>query len=373
MPSVSLTYPPRVLYGNDILQNLGTYVAGIAKRALVVTESVMRHESYLATALDSLEERGIECIVFDSISPGATSAVLSEVAELVRASKPQVVIGFGGVRVLAAARFAAHEGSRNWPPSTSSVKYFEVPASCRNPLMFKNEVVITDAATMLPQIRQVRGGILHSVIIDPTLTRTLSPRFFSVAMLDILLSSAEGYLAGSANFYSDTLLERALELVGDSLLDSLRSRGLPLPTEKVCEAGLLSAMGLGATNIGIGSALAFAMNSRYRIPKSWAAAVLLPHILELHLETGATKLAKIAGWLGEDIQGRHAQSVAGKASEATRRMLGLFQLPTRLRDLKLELSDIQVLGEAALALPFATSGPLHLDSGSVSDLLKQAY
>src|SRR5690606_18054396 len=132
MPSVSLTYPPRVLYGNDILQNLGTYVAGIAKRALVVTESVMRHESYLATALDSLEARGIECIVFDSISPGATSAVLSEAAELVRASKPQVVIGFGGVRVLAAARFAAHEGSRNWPPSTSSVKYFEVPASCRN-------------------------------------------------------------------------------------------------------------------------------------------------------------------------------------------------------------------------------------------------
>lgn len=372
MSSISLSFPSRIHYGLDILPELGALVRTVARRALIVTESAMHVEHHLERCVDSLQAAGVDTIVFEDIGPLVSTVVVNEATDLVRASKPQLVIGLGGMRVLAAARLAAHWGA---PRGTASTAPFciEIPTSCRNHSLFRNEAIITDSTTSQTTIVPLPARLLHSVVVDPSLTYSLSTRYFSVAILDTLLASIEGYLSDRAHFISDTYLEKAISTIGDSLGVLMRSSEDMQARNKACEAGLLSAMGLGTTCQGIGGAVSLVINSKHKVPKSWVSAVLLPHVLELYIEHHPVKLARIAQWLGEDVHGMHAESVAHKAVDVSRRIIGILKLPGRLRDLNLSLSDIGEIPELALNLPYAKTLPFRMDHDQVYELIKKAF
>ncbi|NCN05346.1 MAG: iron-containing alcohol dehydrogenase [Spirochaetales bacterium] len=373
MAQVSLSFPARVLYGVEIFRDLGKIAREIGTRTLVVTESVMHTETYLEQALKSLKMSGVDSIVFDDIPPSATSLAVSDAAELVRASKPHSVISLGGTRVLAVARLAALEGRRKNAPGVTNAVCIEVPTSCRNHSLFRDEGIITQADTSMTQIRPIPSDLVHTVLIDPTLTYSLSSRYFAVALLDTLLASVEGYMSDTATFFSDCCLERAIGLLGDALAAILRNPEDLQSRNKAAEAGMLSALGLGAASQGIGGALSLVINSKKKVPKSWVSSVLLPHVLELYIKDHPVKLAKISELLGEDVQGIHPEMVTHKAPVAARRILGALKLPARLRDLNLSLGDLGEVSSLSLRLPYSKTLPFRLNEESVYDLVKKAF
>src|SRR5690606_35570932 len=91
--SISLSFPSRIHYGLDILPELGALVRTVARRALIVTESAMHVEHHLERCVDSLQPAGVDTIVFEDIGPLVSTVVVNEATDLVRASKPQLVIG----------------------------------------------------------------------------------------------------------------------------------------------------------------------------------------------------------------------------------------------------------------------------------------
>ncbi len=370
MPDMNLSFPTRVIYGMDTFSKLGTVVSDVATRALIVTESAMHVEEYLQAAIHSLEERGIESIVFSDIPPAVSTVAVNEAADLVRVSKPQAVVGLGGMRVLSAARLAAHKGKSRTGTAPVCI---EVPTSCRNHTLFRNEAVITDAESSLPMIVPIPPGVLHTILVDPALTYSLSPRYFAVAVLDTLLASIEGYMSDHANFLSDTYLERAIQLLGDALTLMMRNPEDSMARNKSSEAGLLSAMGLGSTSQGVGGALSSVINSTRKVPKSWVSAVMLPHILELYIKDQPVKLARIAEWLGEDVHGRHPETVAQSAAKAARRIIGTLDLPARLRDLNLSLSELGEISSLAHAQPSSKTLPFRLTTDSLYEVIKSAF
>jgi alcohol dehydrogenase class IV len=373
--------PASVIFGNDAVNRVAQAAAQFGSRALLVSEPVQREQGVVRRVEDLCARRDVNLMTHADLPLRTTTANVSELVSLARASKTQVVIGLGGMRVLAAARataIAAADGNSLYrlfegeQPAGAAIPFIEVPTSFRDHFMFRSRFFITEAESRTARPIDVESGVARVVLFDPKLAMSLSTKYAASTMMDILLASVEGYLSTKSAFLSDTLFLRAIDTVKEAVDDLLRSGDSVGPRERATQAGLLTAVGLSISSQGAGGALTYAMNSRFSVPKSWLATVLLPHVLDYHAGVRPEKVAKIARALGEDIPGISNQDDANQASTVTRRLIGKLSLPARLQDFDLRLDDMVEVAEIAAGFQMVGYAPVAFSRQDLYDLLKQA-
>ncbi|MFP4010763.1 MAG: iron-containing alcohol dehydrogenase [Spirochaetaceae bacterium] len=373
--------PASVIFGPDAVNRVAQAAADYGTRALLVTEAVQREQGTVARVADLCARREVNLIVHADLPMRSTSAAVHELVTLARASRTQVVIGLGGMRVLAAARAAAvavPSGNSLYrmldgeAPQEPPLPFVQIPTSFRDHFTFNSRFVITEADSRRPRAITTPRAVARTVLYDPKLGMSLSTKYAASTMMDILLAAVEGYLSTRSAFLSDTLFLRAVDTIKEAVDDVLRSGDSPASRQRATEAGLLTAVGLSVSSQGAGGALTYAMNSRFGVPKSWLATALLPHVLDYHAGVRPEKVAKIARALGEDVPGISNQDDAGQASTVTRRLIGKLSLPARLQDFGLTLDDMVESAEIAAGLEMVSYAPVALSRQDLYDLLKQA-
>jgi alcohol dehydrogenase len=138
-------------------------------------------------------------------------------------------------------------------------------------------------------------------------------------------------------------------------------------------AGLLMTLGCMVSSPGIATALAFALNGRFPVAKSWCSTRLLPYMLEKLVAARPEKLAKIATLMGEPTMGAPVGESANMTVDAIRRRMGILQVPARLKDYNLSLDRLVTTAEAARNLEFVAFSPWTVSVEDAYDLLKQAF
>jgi alcohol dehydrogenase len=201
----------------------------------------------------------------------------------------------------------------------------------------------------------------------------MSSKYAAAAMMDTLLAAVEGYISVRSSFYSDTVLYEAIGLLGSALMGISETPNDPRHRIQASEAGLLTSIGLAASSQGVGGALAYTINSRYTIPKSWVATVLLPHIIDSSVHARPEKLKNVALALGEDVEEQKAADVAFRASAAVRRIIARTELPGRLREMDLAIDELVDVSELASDLEMSASAPAPHTASDLYDLIKQAF
>lgn len=382
MADLILRFPRQVVFGTDTINRIGQIVSSLGSRCFIVTESVLRQNGTIEQIESILSRRAINSIIYDEIGPGATTAGLNELVAVARASQARVVVGVGGMRVLSAARVVSVAAAPDVElgdvlagraKPNAPMRYVEVPSSYRNHFMLRTECILTDAITRHPLMVELPNETTTAVLVDPNLTLTMSPKYAAAAMMDTLLAAVEGYISGRSSFYSDTVLYKAISLLGSALLGITDTPNDPRHRILASEAGLLTGLGLAASSQGVGGALAYTINSRYTIPKSWVATVLLPHIIDSSVHARPEKLKDVALALGEDVEQQKAADVAYRASEAVRRIIGRAELPGRLREMDLAIDELVDVSEIASGLEMTGSAPAPHTASDLYDLIKQAF
>jgi alcohol dehydrogenase len=239
--------------------------------------------------------------------------------------------------------------------------------------MLRDECILTDGVTRQPVVVELPAETTTAVLVDPNLALTMSPKYAAAAMMDCLLGAVEGYISTRSSFYSDTILYKAIELLGSALHGISEAANDPRYRIQASEAGLLTSVGLAASSQGVGGALCYTINSRYTIPKSWVATVLLPHIIDSSVHARPEKLKNVALALGEVIEDRKPADVAYRASEAVRRIIGRIELPGRLREMDLAIDDLVDVSETASSLEMSATAPAAHTASDLYDLIKQAF
>ncbi len=372
----------KLRFGVDSVQSLPEIISPLGSRVMLVTEQNGKVRDDFQKIQGLLRASGIDPVIFDDIRPGIKTAAIETIADIGKAGKIQVVLGFGGMRVLSLARVASvligsdvglNEILLGKIPPSVHCSYVEIPNSCRNHFMMKSSCVITDSVSEQALLINLPPNMTKAVIIDPKLSMSLSSKYQLVAILDTLLASIEGFLSAKRNFLSDVHLFEAISLLRRALIQTFRRPDDLAVREMASKGGLFSAMGLSTSGQGIGGTLEYMINSAFQVPKSWIAMVLLPHILDMYLEREPERLAKIADALGEDISGLESAQAAPLAAASIRRVLARLELPTRLRDFNLSLNELQRICERASEFPFNESCGLALSSERICELIKTAY
>jgi alcohol dehydrogenase len=124
---------------------------------------------------------------------------------------------------------------------------------------------------------------------------------------------------------------------------------------------------------GIGTALSYAINAHYPVPKASLAAILLPYSMESASKSRLEKIAALCPLLGEDATDLAAADAAAKSVEWLRTRLGLLKIPSRLKDFDLSLDRLVETARDARELDFVNYLPRAVSVDDVFDFVKMAY
>ncbi len=384
MADISFSIPSQIRFGLDVVNRIGTIVSEYGERALLVTEAILYEGKVIDRIQGLLDKKGVQYIVFDEVVPNATSSVIDEGVTLARGAHAEVIIGLGGMRTLSMAKCIAMTAPESNDiddflsgvrPVNKPLAYIEIPTTCRNPFMLIDEYLVTDSKDRVARIGQSQKNITSAVIVDPKLTVTLPAKYTATTIIDTLLSAVEGYISNRSNYLSDTFLTGAIELIGKTVKQAVEQPEDIRARINSSMAGVLTALGLTMSKQGIGTALAYAVNGRFMVPKSWISSILLPHVMEYSINTSTEKLARIGALMGEEPGSENESSVDRAASgiEAVRRLIGSLGLPVRLRDCDLELDDMIDIAGTARSYDMMNYLPRAISTEDLYELVKIAY
>jgi alcohol dehydrogenase len=381
MADIVYKLDPEIIIGPDTVNRAGSLCSALGSRVLVATEQVLYENNAIGRLITVLEDSGVEAIIFDDIPAQATADVAENAAALARGARCGAVIGFGGLKTQSAAKIASLlagsetsvfellDGGRS---GGSFIPYIAIPTAGRDPFLFADFFVAVDPRDR--SVKQVKTppGLCKAAIIDNSLTESLSGKFASTTAFDGFCVSVEAYCSTKANFLSDALLEQALSLYSQMIASYTETRNFDLASG-AANAGLLMALGSALSAPGIGTALAYALNGKFPVAKSWCSTVLLPYILEKLVTARPEKMAKVAAIMGEPVEGVPQAEAAALAVEAIRRRMGMLQVPARLKEFDLVLDRLVPAAETARSLEFTAFSPWTVTAEEAYDILKQAF
>ena len=382
MPDLSFSIPTDVRFGLDVVNRIASVVSQYGERVLLVTEAILYEGKVIDRIQGLFEKKGIQYIVFDEVVPHATSKVVDEGVNLARSARAEIVVGLGGVRTLSVAKCIAmaspgdvdmDEYLGGVQPAGQPLAYISIPTTCRDPFLLLDEYLLTDGRDRSAKIGRTQRRINKAVIVDPKLTITLPPKYTATTLMDTLLVAVEGYLSSRSSFLSDTFFLRACELIG-KIIEPLVNQPEDLRVRmNASMAGLLASLGLTISKSGVGTALAYAINGSFMVPKSWVASIILPHVMEFYSGIASEKLTAVARFLGEEVDDEAPVEGAGRAVEAVRRIIGSLGLPTRLRDFDLNLDDMVDIAGIARNFDMMNYLPRSISAEDLYELVKSAY
>ncbi|MDR0403683.1 MAG: iron-containing alcohol dehydrogenase [Treponema sp.] len=381
MLDISIKLDPEIIVGVDTVNRAGTICAEFGGKVLVVTEQVLYENRNIERLTTILEDAGIEAIVFDEIPAQATADVAEAAAVLAQGARCSAIVGFGGLKTQAIARITAmiarnkisifeflDEAGNN----EDYLPYIAIPTTGRDPFLFSRFFIAVDPRDRSVKLVKSPRGLCKSALVDGGLSESLSGKFASTTAFDGFCVAIEAYCSTRASFLSDALLEQAIVLYSQMIDNYVDNKVFDL-IGGATNAGFLIALGCAISSPGIGTALAYALNGRFPVAKSWCSTILLPYILEKLVAARPEKLAKAAALMGEPVMGAPVSEAAGMAVEAIRRRMGILEVPARFKDYNLSLDRLVPVAEAARNLEFVAFSPWTVSAEDAYDLLKQAF
>ena len=229
--------PVKVVFGDGVLGQIGTYAARYGKKAMLVT---YQDCAFFTKTIDqihkSLEEAGVSCIDYMGVTANPKLSQARKGVALCREHGVDLLIALGGgsaidcTKVIAAGVYYAHDMSQmlmlshsdvNAIPPTRAMPYIAVPTlagtgSEMNPI----GVVTDDESGKKSYVWEPGCLYAKAAIMDPNLTTSLPPYQTACGGFDIVAHVMEAYINGNPAV-NLTLHDRMQEGVMKGTLEAL--------------------------------------------------------------------------------------------------------------------------------------------------------
>ena len=374
---ISFKFDPEILIGSDTLSMTGTIASRHGSRIMVASDKNVNAQS-VNRLKDILEDSGLEAIIFDRIEEDSSAEIADNIAELSIASHCDAIIGFGGLKTQIISRMAAimapmHitafellDGKNN---QNKFLPLLAIPTEGMNPFSLTKYFITTDPRSRMIKSTASPENLYTAVIIDASLFKFLAANNAAAYVLEGFFCAIEAYCSAKANFFSDTLLERALNHYA-KLLKSPVDAINGFNSEIFAQANFLCALGCCASSPGLGAALSAAINARSDAPKPLCSSALFPHIAERLVSARPEKMARAAAFLS-NVKAVSTSEAAAAAIDNIRSIMTSLNVPFDLKSYNISLDRITAAAQAARSLDFVANSPYPVSEEDIFKILKE--
>lgn len=365
-----------LIFGQGAVQRTGEVLRRLArKRVFIVSDAKLGELGVVDNVAAILREEGVGCSTFDEGRAEPSLNLVDRCTAAARRYAPDAIIGLGGGSNMDVAKFTAvqiaHGGRPQQYLGDDQIPGPTLPVICI-PTTAGTGSEVSGAAAFTDTERKVKVGSLSNflrpvaAIVDSELSRSCPPKVTADSGIDALTHAIEAITAvdfqefplppGERSVYqgrnpmSSACAEQAIQLIGRHLRAAFQNGDDVVACDGMMLAATLAGLAFSNSGVAMVHALEYPVGGATDCSHGEGNGLLLPFVMRFNLPKRQHDFARIAGWLGESIQGLSEIQAAERAIAAVEKLKVDLKLPQRLRDLKVQESQLPDFARKAFAL-----------------------
>ena len=363
----------RIVFGAGTLARIGPIALEMGNCAFVVTGRDPHRSKGLT---DLLANQGLRWHSFP-VCGEPTTEVVEEGARLAREAGCQLAIGIGGGSVIDAGK-AVSALMNNPGPLDDYLEvigkgvalqrrpapYIAVPTTSGTGAEVTRNAVLTSPPHRLKVSLRSPLMLPAVAVVDPELTRSLSPEITAATGMDALTQLIEAYVSRKANPITDSLCRQGLRRCARSLQKAFREGEDLAARTDMSLASLFSGLALANGGLGAVHGIAGPLGGRLEIPHGVICGCLLPEVFETNVKILETSPVSPARGRFDEVARILTGSSSADAADAVRWLHRLAR--------NLNLPSLSRYGLTSAELPLVAANALNASSmkGNPVDLNK---
>lgn len=322
---------PKVMLGWGAMRDLGHVAKQLRmSKVAVITDRGIVQAGLLDRLEEVLDASGLQAEVFDQVEPEPSVATVQRAGDILKDSKPDGVIGFGGGSCLDVAK-AASVGMTHDLPVEEFLGMDNVPGPGLPAILVPTTAGTSSEITQVSVLADRNGTkrVMYSghlladvALVDPELTVGLPPRQTAGTGLDTLVHAIESYVSVRRNPVSDAMSERAVRLIAANLRTAVLKGGhSPEARYGMSLAATMAGFGFANSSVAAVHAVSLPFGDKYKVPHGEANAVLLPHVMRYCAPADLGRYSDVARWLGVEEHGLSLTELALAGADAAEHLV----------------------------------------------------
>lgn len=354
------------------------------KKILFVTDKVLLECGVAKKVTDVMEKAGVAYDTYSEIKANPTVKNVQDGVKLFKDCGADALVAVGGGSVMDTAKgigiiianpefsdVVSLEGVAD--TKNKSVPLIALPTTSGTAAEVTINYVITDEANKKKMVCVDPHDIPVVAIVDSDLMMGMPKGLCASTGMDALTHAIEGYITPGAWEMSDMVEVKAIELIHQSLYDSVN--GDPKARETMALAQYIAGMGFSNVGLGIVHSMAHPLGAFYDTPHGVANALLLPYVLEYNAESPAKpKFKGIAKAMGVKHTKQMSDDEAVKAAiDAVRDLSLSIGIPQKLSEIGVKEEDLQALSVAAFNDVCTGGNPRPTSPEEILEIYRKAF
>lgn len=379
---------PDVIFGVGVLSEVGQAARRQgAAHVLVVSDQGVGEAGWTGEVLGHLAEAGVSAQLWDGLTPNPKDHEVAAGCAAYLAGGCDVLVAVGGGSCIDAAKAIAvlatqanREGARGiagyagvgkvtgpLPPTVM------VPTTGGSGSDVSQFCVVTDTARRLKFTIGARALVPDISVTDPRALTTVPHDITAYTAIDVLSHAIESYVSLAASFLTDTHALTAIRGACEHLLPALDRPGDLRPREGLARASLQAGLAFSNALLGATHAISHQLGGLTDLPHGLLNAILLPHVMEFNAAVAAGRLADVAGAMGLRTGLMTPHEAADAAIQTVRAFAGKAGLPTTLREIGVECSQLDRVARGALHDAYIVTNPRPVGEADVRAICQAAW
>lgn len=369
----------RVIFGESTIEQVGKLAQELGgKRALLVTDPGLIQTGHVEKAVAALQSESIESVVFQDVEENPTTKhVESGVQFAKEQGQIDVIIGLGGGSAMDCAKginFLLTNGGEiedYWgfgKAAKPMLPSIGIPTTAGTGSEAQSFALISHEETHQKMACGDLKARFKTVILDPTLLKTVPEKIAAVAGIDAISHALESFVSTKRNPISQMFSKEAWKLLSDNYQAFISDPQDFEAAGSMLLGAHLAGNAIENSMLGAAHACANPLTAHFDITHGIAVGLMLPHVIKFNSATVNGLYAELA--VTARLKGDSgAESLAARVTELARRN----ELPVRLQDCRIRESHLHDLAEDAAQQWTGKFNPRPVGEAELLELYRKAY
>ncbi len=364
----------QIIYGNNTIERLGELTRSLGgSRVLVTTDPGIEKAGILARAVSALQSERIAAYVYADVTPNPTTADVEAAVRVAKTNTPiDLIIGLGGGSSMDCAKganFLLTNGGKMadyWGSNKATepmLPSIGIPTTIGTGSEAQSFALISQPETHIKMACGDKKARFGTVILDPTLTKTLPRPIAAITAIDAVAHAVESFVSTRHNPMSRMFARHAWELLNTNFEACLVKQHSAAARSKMLFGAYLAGLAIENSMLGAAHACANPLTARYDIIHGIAVALMLPHVIRFN--------NSVAG------EAYHELYPDGDLADRITALKQIGNLPNRLRDYPVQYTigtaDLPTLAKEAATQWTAQFNPRPVNVNDFMKLYEQVY
>lgn len=374
---------PEFIFGMDARTLAGRYAKNFGgRKVLVVTDPGVKSAGWSGQAIASLEESGLEYVLFDRVTSNPKSEEVAAGAAVYRQEGCNAIVAIGGGSPMDCAKgigiVSANSGKIVDFEGVDKVEQSIPPLICI-PTTAGSAADVSQFAIITDSARQTKIAIISKMIvpdvalIDPVTTTSLSRDLTAQTALDALSHGIEAFVSTAHSAITDLYALQAISSIASNLLPTLNTPGSLGFRGRMMLASLEAGLAFSNASLGLIHAMAHSLGGMLDVPHGECNALLLPHVIDFNFPAEQERYSRIAGAMGVSTTGMTPDDILASLNSRIICLLQASGVARPLSRMGISRSDIPMLALKALDDPCIFTNPRQPSREDIEAIYERAF